>query len=107
MVRLPILDYEHRYPQPVVDAYAELKPAFASTGSPTLDGGLNMGAASLWQFTQDPTLPDRTAKIVTYRSIGVLADWSSYQQTYTTSGCHTDLWSPRTGTELPESSAAS
>ena len=100
----PILDYEHRYPQPVVDAYAELKPAFASTGSPTLDGGLNIGAQLHWQFTQDPTLQDRTAKIVTYpqywghKLTGVAA-------TDTTSiGCHTDLWSPRTGTfsELPE-----
>ena len=100
----PILDYEHSYPPSVVDAYAAIKPAFASTGSPTLDGGLNIGAQLHWQFAQDPTLRDRTAQIVTYpqywghRLTGVAA-------TDTTSmGCHTDLWSPRSGafSDLPE-----
>ena len=100
----PILDYEHSYPPSIVDAYAAIKPAFASTGSPTLDGGLNIGAQLHWQFAQDPTLRDRTAQIVTYpqywghRLTGVAA-------TDTTSmGCHTDLWSPRSGTvsDLPE-----
>lgn len=100
----PILDYEHSYPSQITDAYAALKPEFARTGSPTLDAGLNIGAQLYWQFTQDPTLRDRTAHIVTYpqywghRLTGVAA-------TDTTSmGCHTDLWSPRSGTfsDLPE-----
>lgn len=99
----PILDYEHVYPAEIVADYAALKPDFAGTGSPTLAGGLNVGAQLHWQFAQDPTLRDRTAQVVTYpqywghRLTGVAAtDVCSI-------GCHTDLWLPRDGvfSELP------
>ena len=99
----PILDYEHSYPLGIAEAYAALKPPFERTGSPTLDGGLNIGAQLHWQFNQDPTLRDRTAHIVTYpqywghKLTGVAAT------DVTSMGCHTDLWSPKTGTfsDLP------
>ena len=41
---LPVLDYEHIYPQAVQEAYGHLRPAFAETFSPRLSGGLNVGA---------------------------------------------------------------
>lgn len=99
----PILDYEHEYAPQVRNEYAPLKPDFATTGSPTLSGGLNIGAQLHWQFSQDPTLRDRTAQIVTYpqywghRLTGVAAT------DVTSIGCHTDLWCPREGafSELP------
>ncbi len=100
----PILDYEPPYPADTVAAYAKIKPDFALTGSPTLAGGLNIGAQLHWQFSTDPSLRDRTAQIVTYpqywghRLTGVAA------ADVTSIGCHTDLWQPRDGTfsELPK-----
>ncbi|MDJ0626632.1 MAG: FGGY-family carbohydrate kinase [Rhodobacter sp.] len=90
----PILDYEHSGPDTVAQAYDAMRPAFEETGSPRLPMGLNLGAQIHWQFSQDPTLHNRTASIVTYpqywshRLTGVLAcDVSSL-------GCHTDLWNP-------------
>jgi sugar (pentulose or hexulose) kinase len=99
----PILDYEHEYPAEIVAEYDAIKPDFAQTGSPKLAGGLNIGAQLHYQFTTDPTLRDRTDKIVTYpqywghRLTGVAAT------DVTSIGCHTDLWSPREGiySELP------
>ena len=99
----PILDYEHEYAAAVISDYAALKPDFAKTGSPTLAGGLNIGAQLHWQFAQDPALRDRTAQIVTYpqywghRLTGVGAT------DVTSIGCHSDLWLPREGTfsDLP------
>ena len=83
--------------------YATLKPDFTGTGSPTLAGGLNIGAQLHWQFSRDPTLRDLTAQIVTYpqywghRLTGVAAN------DVTSIGCHTDLWLPRAGgfSDLP------
>jgi sugar (pentulose or hexulose) kinase len=90
----PILDYEHEYPPQIVTAYDRIKPDFARTGSPRLAGGLNVGAQLHFQFAMDPTLPERTATIVTYpqywghRLTGLAAC------DVTSIGCHTDLWHP-------------
>ncbi|MEM7717714.1 MAG: FGGY-family carbohydrate kinase [Pseudomonadota bacterium] len=90
----PVLDYEHTGPDRVAAEYNALRPTFEETGAPRLPAGLNLGAQIHWQFSQDATLLDRTASIVTYpqywghRLTGVLAcDVSSL-------GCHTDLWDP-------------
>ncbi|WP_299723339.1 FGGY-family carbohydrate kinase [uncultured Tateyamaria sp.] len=94
----PILDYEHTYPAEIVAAYDALKPDFAQTGSPKLAGGLNIGAQLHWLFANDPSLKDRTTRIVTYpqywghRLTGVAAT------DVTSIGCHTDLWNPYEGT---------
>jgi len=94
----PILDYEHSYPPEITAQYAALRPDFATTGSPQLAGGLNIGAQLHYQFATDPTLKARTAHIVTYpqfwghRLTGVAAT------DVTSIGCHTDLWSPHAGT---------
>ncbi len=99
----PILDYEHEYPDQIVAQYDAIRPNFASTGSPNLAGGLNIGAQLHYQFAIDPTLRDRISQIVTYpqywghRLTGVAA------ADVTSIGCHTDLWLPREGvfSELP------
>jgi len=93
----PILDYECDAPNAVMEEYHAIKPAFAETGSPTLAGGLNIGAQLFWQFQVDPTLKARTHQIVTYpqfwgaRLTGVKAT------DVTSLGCHTDLWNPQDG----------
>ncbi len=92
---LPVLDYEHIYPEPVQEAYRGIRPDFAETGSPQLPAGLNLGAQIHFQKEAFPDDFSRVRSIVTYpqywagRLTGVLA-------TETTSlGCHTDLWNPR------------
>ncbi|MEP4198791.1 MAG: FGGY-family carbohydrate kinase [Aliishimia sp.] len=99
----PILDYEHEYDQRYIDDYATLKPDFRTTGSPTLVGGLNVGAQLHWQFAIDPTLRDRTAQIVTYPQYWGHLLTGVAATDVTSIGCHTDLWNPREGgfSDLP------
>ncbi|MGE7369722.1 FGGY-family carbohydrate kinase [Neorhizobium sp. NPDC001467] len=91
---LPVLDYEHEYPQQVRDAYAAIRPNFAQTASPFLPGGLNLGAQLHYQKAMFPADFARVATIVTYpqywafRLTGVAANEA------TSLGCHTDLWKP-------------
>ncbi len=93
----PILDYEHHFPPHIVADYDTLRPAFSETGSPSLVGGLNVGAQLHFQFASDPRLFARTAYILGYpqywghRLTGELAF------DVTSIGCHTDLWAPQTG----------
>jgi sugar (pentulose or hexulose) kinase len=91
---LPVLDYEHIYPQDVQDAYAALRPDFAETASPALSGGLNWGAQLHFQKRQFPEAFASVETILTYpqywayRLTGVAANEA------TSLGCHTDLWLP-------------
>ena len=90
----PILDYEHQFPDDIATGYGAIRPAFADTGTPSLIGGLNIGAQLYYQFETDPTLHKRTRHIVGYpqywghRLTGIAAN------DLTTMGCHTDLWEP-------------
>lgn len=95
---LPVLDYEHNYPQAVQEAYAQLRPAFAETFSPRLSGGLNVGAQIHYQKSAFPEDFAGVATILTYpqywafRLTGIAANEA------TSLGCHTDLWNPTTDT---------
>ncbi|MDM9625542.1 FGGY-family carbohydrate kinase [Rhizobium sp. S152] len=94
---MPVLDYEHEYPQDTRDAYAALRPGFDETFSPHQTMGLNLGAQIHYQKATFPDDFARVATIVTYpqywaaRLTGVAANEA------TSLGCHTDLWNPRTG----------
>lgn len=91
---MPVLDYEHGYPQSVIDAYTALRPPFEETYSPHQTMGLNIGAQLHYQQTVFPELFAEVATIVTYpqywaaRLTGVTANER------TSLGCHTDLWNP-------------
>lgn len=93
---LPVLDYEHLYPQDIQSAYDALRPAFEETYSPKLAGGLNVGAQLHYQKTAFPSDFARVATILTYpqywahRLTGIAANEG------TSLGCHTDLWQPFT-----------
>jgi len=95
---MPVLDYEHRYPETVCAAYDGLRPRFSETQSPALPGGLNLGAQLHFQKTAFPELFSGVKMIVTYpqywafRLTGVAANEA------TSLGCHTDLWRPQEGT---------
>ncbi|RDJ05596.1 FGGY-family carbohydrate kinase [Rhizobium grahamii] len=92
---LPVLDYEHEYPEAVRMAYGRLRPSFEETYSPHQTMGLNVGAQLHYQKTAFPDEFAKVATIVTYpqywtgRLTGVLSN------EVTSLGCHTDLWDPR------------
>lgn len=102
---MPVLDYEHRYPEAICAAYDALRPPFSETQSPALPGGLNLGAQLHYQKTAFPDLFSAVTTILTYpqywafRLTGIAANEA------TSLGCHTDLWRPqeRTYSSLPES----
>ncbi len=48
---MPVLDYEHEYPQEIQDAYTALRPSFEETYSPRQSMGLNVGAQLHYQKT--------------------------------------------------------
>lgn len=95
---LPVLDYEHLYPQAVREVYDHLRPPFSETFSPGLPGGLNVGAQIHYQKTAFPDEFLRVRTIMTYpqywawRLTGIAANEA------TSLGCHTDLWNPKAGT---------
>jgi sugar (pentulose or hexulose) kinase len=94
---MPVIDYEHEYPQEVRDAYDALRPPFAETFSPRLSMGLNIGAQLHYQKMAFAEEFAKVATILTYaqywsaRLTGVGANEA------TSLGCHTDLWNPKTG----------
>ncbi|MGV1757025.1 FGGY-family carbohydrate kinase [Rhizobium sp. A22-96] len=95
---LPVLDYEHLYPQAIQDAYRQLRPAFAETFSPRLSGGLNVGAQIHYQKSTFPEEFARVAAILTYPQYWALRLTGVAANEVTSLGCHTDLWNPTTGT---------
>lgn len=93
----PVLDYEHPIPADIAQAYDAVRPPFAQTGSPRLADGLNVGAQLYYQFSQDPTLLDRTEHIVGYPQYWGYRLTGHLACDVTSIGCHTDLWRPVAG----------
>ncbi|MFK0161538.1 FGGY-family carbohydrate kinase [Rhizobium sp. NPDC090279] len=91
---LPVLDYEHIYPQTVQEAYGQSRPAFAETFSPQLSGGLNVGAQIHYQQSTLPAAFARVATILTYPQYWAFRLTGIAANEVTSLGCHTDLWNP-------------
>ncbi|MDH4441596.1 MAG: FGGY-family carbohydrate kinase [Rhizobium sp.] len=98
---LPVLDYEHLYPEEIQAAYAALRPDFALTSSPALTGGLNFGAQLHFQKHQFPDAFSRVATILTYPQYWAYKLTGLAANEATSLGCHTDLWLPFEGTYSP------
>ncbi|UWU25142.1 FGGY-family carbohydrate kinase (plasmid) [Rhizobium sp. CB3060] len=94
---LPVLDYEHRYPEAVQEAYDRLRPPFSETFSPRLSGGLNVGAQIHYQKSIFPNDFARVSTILTYPQYWALRLTGVAANEVTSLGCHTDLWNPTTG----------
>ena len=89
-VVVPPLDYEQALPS---DGYDSQRDPFASTGSPRLPGGLNVGAQLHALEARDPAILDGAtilpwAQYWAWRLSGVAAS------EVTSLACHTDLWHP-------------
>ncbi|OLP53012.1 carbohydrate kinase [Rhizobium rhizosphaerae] len=94
---LPVLDYEHAYPQEIRADYDRLRPDFAETFSPRLPGGLNLGAQLHYQKRSFPDDFARVERIVTYAQYWAGRLTGVFATEVTSLGCHTDLWRPREG----------
>jgi sugar (pentulose or hexulose) kinase len=94
---MPVIDYEHLYPDGVRAAYAALRPDFTETHSPLLSGGLNVGAQIHYQKTQFPAQFASVKAIVTYAQYWVWRLTGVAVNEVTSLGCHTDLWNPQKG----------
>ncbi|NLS18893.1 carbohydrate kinase [Rhizobium sp. P40RR-XXII] len=93
---MPVLDYEHDYPQALQDAYARLRPDFSETFSPGLSVGLNVGAQIHYLKSIFPADFAHVATIVTYPQYWALRLSGIAANEVTSLGCHTDLWNPTT-----------
>lgn len=94
----PMLDYEH--PLPADPAYDALRPDFATSGSPRLPGGLNLGAQLHWLLGQ-AGVRERLAHLVTYAQYWGFRLTGQLASDVTSLGCHTDLWCPWQGRFSP------
>lgn len=90
----PVLDYEYSGPETTRAAYDLMRPRFDETGSAPLPNGLNLGAQLHWMLKTDPTLKDRTARIVTWPQYWGFRLTGRASMDVTSLGCHTDLWDP-------------
>ncbi|MDF0696338.1 FGGY-family carbohydrate kinase [Rhizobium sp. MC63] len=94
---MPVIDYEHEYPEAIRDAYTALRPSFDETFSPRLSMGLNVGAQLHYQKSAFPEEFDRVATILTYAQYWTARLTGVTANELTSLGCHTDLWNPRAG----------
>jgi sugar (pentulose or hexulose) kinase len=94
---LPVIDYEHSYPEEVCKAYEQLRPPFTETFSPRLPGGLNVGAQIHYLKTRFPDEFARVRTIVTYPQYWAFRLTGVAANEMTSLGCHTDLWRPSQG----------
>jgi len=92
---LPVLDYEHVYPEAVQAAYDAIRPPFEETFSPRLPGGLNLGAQLHFQKTLFPGAFERAGTVLTYPGYWAWRLTGIVSTEATSLGCHTDLWRPR------------
>jgi sugar (pentulose or hexulose) kinase len=93
---VPAMDYEQPMPSAERARYDAQRDPFASTGSPALPDGLNLGAQLHLIETLAPGLLGAGATVLpwaqywAWRLSGVAAS------EVTTLGCHSDLWNPST-----------
>ncbi|MBY2924820.1 FGGY-family carbohydrate kinase [Rhizobium leguminosarum] len=94
---MPVIDYEHEYPQDIRDAYTRLCPSFDETFSPRLAMGLNVGAQLHYQKSAFPEEFAKVATILTYAQYWTARLTGVAANELTSLGCHTDLWNPKAG----------
>ncbi|PDT18561.1 carbohydrate kinase [Rhizobium sp. J15] len=94
---MPVIDYEHEYPEQIRDAYTALRPSFGETFSPRLAMGLNVGAQLHYQKSAFPEEFAKVTDILTYAQYWTARLTGVAANELTSLGCHTDLWNPKTG----------
>jgi sugar (pentulose or hexulose) kinase len=90
---LPVPDYEYTLPGGGAH-YDAVRPAFASTWSPALPAGLNLGRQLHWLATACPAEFARARHILMYPQYWAWLLSGVAATEVTSLGCHTDLWQP-------------
>jgi len=91
---LPPLDYEHPIPISIRQVYDEQRDEFASTGSPALPDGLNLGAQLFYLESLFPDLLSGRRWIVPWAQYWSWVLSGVAASEVSSLGCHTDLWRP-------------
>lgn len=91
---LPILDYEFKGVDETLAAYTRFKPPFSETGSPSLPGGLNIGAQLFWQQSTFSKQFANVETILTWPQYWTFILTGERCNDLTSLGCHTDLYEP-------------
>lgn len=94
------LDYEARPPADIWDGYCAARDPFGVTGSPSLPGGLNLGAQLFWLESASPART-RDARILTWPQYWSWLLCGVAATEVTSLGCHSDLWMPMAGAPSP------
>lgn len=87
-------DYEDPAFEKVAEAYRERRDAYASTLSPWLPLGLNLGRQLFFLQTRHPDLFSQTRRILTFPQYWAARFCGADATEVTSLGCHTDLWHP-------------
>lgn len=87
------LDYEQPIPDDLLASYRDQRDAFATTGSPTLPDGLNLGAQLHWLERLHPTAM-ATATLLPWAQHWAWFLSGEAVSEVTSLGCHSDLWLP-------------
>lgn len=89
---LPVLDYEHRGTDAARAGFDAICPSFATTLSPRLPGGLNLGAQLHYQRVNWPGAVAETHAILMYPQYWAFRLTGIQASELTSLGCHTGLW---------------
>lgn len=94
------LDYEQSIPADVMAAYRAERDGFATTGSPALPDGLNIGSQLYWLDRLYPQAM-RDATLVPWAQYWAWFLTGAAVSEVTSLGCHSDLWNPAEGRFAP------
>jgi len=98
---LPVMDYEYTGTSEVDTAYAMERDDFATTLSPAMAGGLNIGKQMFWLEWRCPAAFARAKYMLTYAQYWAWRLSGVAALEVTSLGCHSDLWNPSTRTFAP------
>lgn len=92
---MPVMDYEFTEIDQLRDEYDQHRPSFANTGSPSLPGGLNIGAQLYWQQKYHARQFEQCSTVLTWPQYWVHRLTGQRHNDVTSLGCHTDLYEPQ------------
>ena len=91
---LPVLDYEYQALDESTDHYDKVRPDFATSYSPRLPAGLNLGRQLWWLKHHYPQAFSATSQLLLYPQFWAWKLSGIMAIERTSLGCHTDLWLP-------------
>jgi len=91
---LPVMDYEFKGVDDRRDEYNNHRPPFSITGSPSLPGGLNIGAQLYWLQKEFAAEFATATVVLTWPQYWVHLLCGKQHNDVTSLGCHTDLYQP-------------